>query len=137
MFFRRSVYAELGGFDPYFFLYNEETDLCLRLREKGYVIGYVDSVGVRHIGGASERTNDPYQTALRRLDGLHLFWQKHYSKEDMARLARLDKWRATLRIWGHGLLASLPTRGSSSHAHKQRYNQALRVSSSGFLERLR
>ena len=134
MFFRRKPYEELGGFDPDFFLYSEETDLCLRLRQKGYVIGFVDTVEVKHIGGASERSNDPYQTWLRRLDGMHLFWQKHYSKEDMVRLARLDKWRGGFRMLGHGLLASL--RMGSSSQQKRSYYQALWQSSSKFLERL-
>jgi len=136
MFFRRQVFASLGGFDPDFFLYNEETDLCLRLREKGYVIGYVDTVEVTHIGGVSERANDPHQTALRRLAGLHLFWQKHYSKEDMIHLARVDQLRAAFRMLGHGLLATLRPAGSPSR-RKRQYYRALWISSSDFLKLLR
>ena len=136
MFLRRQVFAELGGFDPDFFLYNEETDLCLRLREKGYVIGYVDTVEVIHIGGVSERANDPHQTALRRLAGLHLFWQKHYSKDDMIHLARLDQLRAAFRMLGHGLLATLRPAGSPSQ-RKRQYYRALWISSSEFLKLLR
>jgi GT2 family glycosyltransferase len=136
MFFRRQVFDSLGGFDPDFFLYNEETDLCLRLREKGYVIGYVDTVEVTHIGGVSERTNDPHQTALRRLAGLHLFWQKHYSKDDMIHLARLDQLRAAFRMIGHGLLAAFRPAGSPSQ-QKRQYYRALWISSSEFLKLLR
>ena len=55
MIVRREVYSELGGFDPEFFLYSEETDFCLRLRERGYEIGLVKRRRGRHIGGASER----------------------------------------------------------------------------------
>jgi GT2 family glycosyltransferase len=136
MFLRRQVFAELGGFDPDFFLYNEETDLCLRLREKGYVIGYVDTVEVTHVGGVSERANDPYQTALRRLAGLHLFWQKHYSKDDMIRLARVDQLRAGFRMLSHGLLAYFRPAGSRSQ-RKRQYYRALWISSSEFLKLLR
>ena len=136
MFFRRQVFGSVGGFDSDFFLYNEETDLCLRLREKGYVIGYVDTVEVIHIGGVSERANDPHQTALRRLAGLHLFWQKHYSKDDMIHLARLDQLRAAFRMLGHGLLATLRPAGSPSQ-RKRQYYRALWISSSEFLKLLR
>ncbi len=136
LFLRRQVFAELGGFDPDFFLYNEETDLCLRLREKGYVIGYADTVEVIHIGGVSERANDPHQTALRRLAGLHLFWQKHYSKDDMIHLARVDQLRAAFRMLGHGLLSTLRPAGSPSQ-RKRQYYRALWISSSEFLKLLR
>src|SRR5262249_48788965 len=61
MIVRREVYAELGGFDPEFFLYSEETDFCLRLRKCGYEIGMVENSAVRHIGGASESGRDPYE----------------------------------------------------------------------------
>jgi GT2 family glycosyltransferase len=36
---RRSVLEALGGFDPDYFLYAEETDLCLRARRAGVRIG--------------------------------------------------------------------------------------------------
>ena len=54
---RREVFEKVNGFDEDFFLYGEETDLCLRIRKAGYSIGYCESVTVMHIGSASERTN--------------------------------------------------------------------------------
>src|SRR6266540_3513827 len=59
MLVRREIYDALGGFDPDFFLYCDETDLCLRVRKLGHEIGFVDSVEVRHIGGATEQDRDP------------------------------------------------------------------------------
>lgn len=35
---RRAVLEQVGGFDPDYFLYQEETDLCLRVRRAGYRI---------------------------------------------------------------------------------------------------
>src|SRR5256885_866935 len=74
---KREVYAELGGFDPDFFLYSEETDFCLRLRERGYEIGLVEDVAVRHIGGASARGRHPDEVRNRRPQGVQLFLRKH------------------------------------------------------------
>lgn len=31
-----AAWHEIGGFDPYFFLYNEDVDLCLRLSRRGW-----------------------------------------------------------------------------------------------------
>src|SRR6267142_2388381 len=59
MIVRREVYAELGGFDPDFFLYGEDIDFGLRLRRCGHEIGLGEEVAVRRIGGASEQGRDP------------------------------------------------------------------------------
>ena len=50
---RRPVLEELDGLDEAFFLYSEDTDLCRRLRDAGYGIGFVPEAVCRHIGGAS------------------------------------------------------------------------------------
>src|SRR6185503_19382630 len=41
MLVRRSAFDEVGGFDPRYFLYWEDADLCRRLRARGYEIRYV------------------------------------------------------------------------------------------------
>jgi GT2 family glycosyltransferase len=107
MIVRRDVYEQLGGFDPGFFLYSEETDFCLRLRELGFEIGYAPEVMVLHIGGASEDWRDPYDVSARRLRGLLLFRQKHYSPDDCRFLAKRDLRRARFRMVWNGLLSSL------------------------------
>jgi hypothetical protein len=104
---RREVYEALGGFDPGFFLYSEETDFCLRARQAGHEIGYVDEVEVRHVGGASEEGRDAVEIWRRRLAGLHRFWLKHYEQSDVVRLLRRERLRATFQAgcyrWGRHL----------------------------------
>ena len=51
MIVRRELYVQLGGFDPDFFLYSEETDFCLRVRQAGHEIGQIPEVTVEHVGG--------------------------------------------------------------------------------------
>jgi GT2 family glycosyltransferase len=121
MMVKREVYGELGGFDPDFFLYSEETDFCLRLREHGYEIGLVEEAGVRHIGGASEIGRDPYEVWTRRSQGLHLFWQKHYPPLDVERLLRRNRFRARYRMLVNGWLAQLQPPKSSAWQKHRRY----------------
>jgi len=45
----------LGGFDPRFFLYFEETDLCKRVTDSGREIWAVGEIVVRHCANASAR----------------------------------------------------------------------------------
>jgi GT2 family glycosyltransferase len=49
----RSWSERLGGFDPRFFLYWEETDFCRRVREQGGKVRYCPQLHCRHVGGAS------------------------------------------------------------------------------------
>jgi N-acetylglucosaminyl-diphospho-decaprenol L-rhamnosyltransferase len=55
MIVRTSMFREIEGFDPRFFLYYEETDLCLRASRAGYEIWTVGTATARHIGAASAK----------------------------------------------------------------------------------
>lgn len=50
---RHSTFEETGGFDERFFLYFEETDLCLRARRAGWLSVYLPQSRVMHIGSVS------------------------------------------------------------------------------------
>lgn len=53
MLIRSSLFRHLGGFDPRFFLYFEETDLCRRAHAAGFEIWAVGEALISHVGGAS------------------------------------------------------------------------------------
>ena len=50
---RRSAFEAVGGFDERFFLYSEDADLCLRIRQSGYVVRYDPVATAHHHGGSS------------------------------------------------------------------------------------
>lgn len=98
MLVRRDVYQKINGFDEDFFLYAEETDLCLRIRKQGYMIGYYEDVAVRHSGSASERKNPPEEVARKKKRGKYLFYSKHYPKADVIKLVKADLWHAKFQL---------------------------------------
>ena len=53
----RACFDRLGGWDESFFLYSEETDVCLRARDAGLVTRYEPRAVAVHIGGSSGRTD--------------------------------------------------------------------------------
>jgi hypothetical protein len=125
---RRELYEKLGGFDPAFFLYSEETDFCLRMREAGFEIGHVPKVVVKHIGAASEDKRDPAELAARKLKGLIRFRQKHYPREDCIFLAKRDLHRARFRMFWNGLLARWQGPSSKSWQKQRQYYGIWQVS---------
>jgi N-acetylglucosaminyl-diphospho-decaprenol L-rhamnosyltransferase len=50
---RRQVLLDVGGFDERYFLYEEDADLCLRLRQAGHKVLFTPSGEVVHHLGAS------------------------------------------------------------------------------------
>lgn len=49
----KQVFEEVGGFDPDFFMYSEELDLCYRIAKKGYGIKYFEGASAIHKNGGS------------------------------------------------------------------------------------
>jgi len=99
MLFRTEVYRQVGGFDNNFFLYGEDTDICLRLRQAGYIIAWLPDVKVDHWGGASESGSRIYDMRLRKKRGYYQFCLKHYDHEDVSRLLRWRYLQCSLNLW--------------------------------------
>jgi N-acetylglucosaminyl-diphospho-decaprenol L-rhamnosyltransferase len=59
MLVRKSAYEEIGGFDERLFMYMEDVDLCRRLREEGWAIGYEPDAVVEHVMGHSQSADQP------------------------------------------------------------------------------
>ena len=60
----RAVWQALGGFDPTFFMYGEEADLCLRAQRIGARPTVTPEATIIHHGGASEKTRAGKMTKL-------------------------------------------------------------------------
>ncbi|MEA2562775.1 MAG: hypothetical protein QOH06_4279 [Acidobacteriota bacterium] len=72
---RREAFEAVGGFDPAFFLFGEEVDLCYRLWQTGWEVHYAPSATVMHVGGAS--TAAP-EFEVRRVESARRFYRLHY-----------------------------------------------------------
>lgn len=53
LFVRRTALEQIGGFDEGYFLYCEDTDICVRLRAAGHGVRYEPSAVARHQEGSS------------------------------------------------------------------------------------
>jgi N-acetylglucosaminyl-diphospho-decaprenol L-rhamnosyltransferase len=68
----RVTFSEVGGFDENLFLYKEDEDLCLRIRQAGGRIRYEPSITVRHHGSVVADRHDSLQQAASYFFGKHL-----------------------------------------------------------------
>lgn len=95
---RRDILRLVGGFDEGFFLYGEEIDLCLMVRQAGWPIGFIDDAVVIHLGGQSERGQMPITVVEKKLNAEMLFYEKHYNKTVIKRIRRKNRIQAAWRI---------------------------------------
>ncbi len=97
---RRSLWQQLGGFDPAFFMYGEEADLCLRARKRGVKCLICPDATIIHYGGASEPVRA--QKKVRLLRAKAQLFHRHWSRP-AARLGvlLLDLWACSrmLSFW--------------------------------------
>jgi hypothetical protein len=68
----REWFDRVGGFDPEFFLYKEEEDLFLRIREAGGRVRYEPGVRVRHDGGAVASRDEHLTASVERFADKHV-----------------------------------------------------------------
>jgi hypothetical protein len=109
MILRREALAATGFFDPAFFLYFEEVDLCRRMKAAGFRVQYWPDIVVTHLGGASGRqlksltfSETGAQVVLWRMRSTLLYYRKHHGWQ--AQLARrLEECIYTLRRWRNQL----------------------------------
>jgi len=62
MLVRRDRFEAVGGFDPGYFLYWEDADLCRRLWVRGWSTRYVPGARVTHAGGGSAASDPAFAT---------------------------------------------------------------------------
>ncbi len=78
MMMRKNVYEKIGGFDPQFFMYGEDLDLCYRTQKAGFKVNYVHSTEIIHYKGESTKRSSIDETKVF-YDAMHLFVRKHFS----------------------------------------------------------
>lgn len=112
---RRTVWQELGGFDESFFMYGEDTDLCLRARKLGYKCMICPDATLVHHGGASEPVRADKMVRLFRAKG-QLF-KKHWRSGTMwFGMRMLDLW-AMSRMGAFAVISRCQrSRAASYHA---------------------
>ena len=72
------VIEKTKGFDEDFFMYGEDIDLCLRIKQAGYEIWYLGDVEITHVKGASGKKSQKAKIAF--YDSMSIYYRKHFKK---------------------------------------------------------
>lgn len=98
---RRAALEAVSGFDERFFLYEEDADLCRRLRSEGWRVVFTPAAEVRHHLGRS-MAKAPRRARLEYHRSHLLYYRKHNGPVSQAALRLLLAARG-LGDWLHGL----------------------------------
>lgn len=77
LFARRQALDDVGGFDEDFFFMVEDTDLCYRLKEKGWQVSYFPKAVCVHYLGERIKSNRRHERFFHSV-GMYRFYRKHY-----------------------------------------------------------
>ena len=130
-----SILHEHGFFDPRFFLYYEEVDLCLRIQNAGFKIMYWPEICIVHVGGESSRqvktvemSQTGAQLTLWRMRSTLLYYRKHH--DSMAAVIRwLEEVWYLLRGWRNRL-----RNGETAHAEVRNQQRLATLMSKAWIE---
>lgn len=75
---RRSVADLVGLFDPQFFMYYEETDLCRRVKDAGYAVRSFPYAHICHLEGKS--ISNPERKATINFQSRKTYLEKHHGR---------------------------------------------------------
>jgi len=76
---RRATVAQIGPLDEQFFFYFEEVDWCRRARQAGWVVVYLPTAEVLHLGGQSV-AHDPARMAHQYRKSQRRYYHKHQAR---------------------------------------------------------
>lgn len=116
---RRSVLDAVGGLDERFFLYFEETDLCVRVREAGLGVWFEPGALVRHHGQASA-TQLGTEAEVLYARSASAFVRKHHGPAAARRLSAAMRLSLTAHLAAHRIQALARRPGTWSALDRKR-----------------
>lgn len=108
---KKSFWEELNGFSPIYFMYGEETDLCLRAIKLGARPRATTNASIIHLGGASEKVRVDATIRILRAKAQLIKDHFHPLKRPLG-LMLFRAWPRS-RMLAHGILRRLGRKGST------------------------
>lgn len=81
MFCRKDALDDSGGFDPDYFMYGEDIDLCYKFKEMGWRVDYAPVTSIVHFKGESTKRSS-INEVHHFYDAMQIFVKKHYGSSN-------------------------------------------------------
>jgi hypothetical protein len=78
MMVRTSLFKKIGGFNPRYFMYGEDVDLCQRVRGSGHEVSHVPMAEVVHHGGVSSANRGSGFSQVMIREAVDVFMRIHH-----------------------------------------------------------
>lgn len=75
---RQEIFETLGGLDTSYFMYLEDVEFCVRIRQNGWKIMFLPTTSIKHYQGASSQKGQ-ISSVNRSFESLDFFYKKYYS----------------------------------------------------------
>jgi len=135
---RRNLVDQISLFDPRFFLYYEEVDLCRRIHQAGFKVYYWPDLVITHVGGASSETVDEVvfsssgkQLTLWRMRTQIMYYRKWHGLFYSWLVKSLEQAWHGLRAWRNATRA--PDKAAESKHIVQLWRQAWQETQGGLI----
>ena len=139
MLVRRQAALEVGGFDPNFFVYSDETDFCKRLSDAGWRILHVPSARAIHDDQMAQDATGAERRIVEYHRNRDLYLRKHLGRTRAFLLRPVLAWPYLLRAlaalvlpghsprryWLHARQALLPGQGEGIREAAEAYNRRI------------
>lgn len=123
----RSLFEQVGGFDPDFFMYGEEEELTWRITRSGYQVVAVPQAKIIHLEGATLNASHTFNSRQfkMRMTGTMTYYRKRFGSEGAVEFFRI-RTRRYDRILKIAKLQGKYTPGSTTELQKQYLAEAYR-----------
>jgi hypothetical protein len=81
MIIRRACWEAVGDFDETFFAYQEDSDYCIRARQKGWKVMYLPISSIIHFGGQGGSKARPFKSIWEWHRSYYVLYRKHFAKD--------------------------------------------------------
>ena len=75
---RKEIIDKLGAFDPQYYMFFDEVDLCFRIKKAGWKIFFDPASRVMHHGGTAVRKWSPFKLSRVWTASRNYYFRKHY-----------------------------------------------------------
>lgn len=81
MIIRRATWQDVGDFDERFFAYQEDSDYCIRARQKGWKVMYLPISAIIHYAGQGGSLAKPFRSIWEWHRSYFILYKKHFAKD--------------------------------------------------------